>query len=37
MKLRVYDAIINYLVENQIRPETVSIENVHAPYYRLER
>ncbi len=37
MKLRVYEALADYLVQNDLTPEFVSVENVHAPYYRLER
>jgi hypothetical protein len=37
MKLLVYDAIVDYLVQSGIQPELISVEFVHAPYYRLER
>jgi hypothetical protein len=35
-RLAVYDAIVNYLDERNIRPEIVSVEYLHAPYYRLK-
>jgi len=37
MKLSVYDSIVNYLLQAGIQPELISVEFVHAPYYRLER
>jgi cell division protein FtsQ len=37
MKLLVYDAIVDYVVKEGIQPELISVEFVHAPYYRLER
>ncbi len=36
-KQTVYAAIVNYLVQNNIKPVVVSVENPHAPYYRMER
>jgi hypothetical protein len=36
MKLRVYKAITKHLKKEQIQPELISVEYVHAPYYRLE-
>lgn len=36
MKLRVYESLVQYLSEHGIRPALVSVEYVHAPYYRLE-
>lgn len=33
----VYTAIVNYLVRSGIKPAMVSVENPHAPYYRMER
>lgn len=33
----VYQAIANYLVDNGIQPALVSVEFLHAPYYRMER
>lgn len=37
MKLRIYDAIVKHIKQEDIKPEMVSVEYVHAPYYRLER
>lgn len=37
MKLTVYEAIVNRLSKDGIQPAMVSVEYVHAPYYRLER
>ena len=37
MKLLVYDAIVAYVLREGIQPELISVEFVHAPYYRLER
>jgi hypothetical protein len=37
MKLLVYDAIVNYMIHEGIQPELISVEFVHAPFYRLER
>lgn len=37
MKLVVYDAIVAYLDAEEIQPELISVEYVHAPYYRMER
>jgi hypothetical protein len=36
-KLAIYDAIVEHLNQNQIRPALISIEHVHAPYYRMEQ
>ena len=33
----VYAAIVKYLVENNLKPALVSVENPHAPYFRMER
>jgi len=33
----VYAAIVNYLVEHNLKPALVSVENPHAPYFRMER
>lgn len=33
----VYQALADYLVNNGIQPAMVSVEFVHAPYYRMER
>jgi hypothetical protein len=35
-KLVVYDAIVKQLKEDGISPDMISVEYVHAPYYRLE-
>jgi hypothetical protein len=35
-KLQVYDAIEKHLKRENIKPSVVSVESVHAPYYRLE-
>jgi hypothetical protein len=37
MKLSVYDAIVDFLLQEGIQPELISVEFVHAPYYRMER
>jgi cell division protein FtsQ len=37
MKLIVYEAIVNQFSKEGIQPAMVSVEYVHAPYYRLER
>lgn len=37
MKLRVYKAIVKRLKKEDIRPELISVEHVHAPYYRVEQ
>ncbi len=37
MKLVVYDAVVAYLDAEGIQPELISVEYVHAPYYRMER
>jgi cell division protein FtsQ len=37
LKLRVYAAIVARLKEDDINPLLISIENVHAPYIRVER
>jgi cell division protein FtsQ len=36
MKLRVYKALVKRLKKEDIQPEMISVEYVHAPYYRLE-
>jgi len=36
MKLRVYEVIFQYLREEDIKPAMISVEYVHAPYYRPE-
>lgn len=37
MKLAMYQAIVTQLTEKKIKPSLISIENLNAPYYRLER
>ncbi len=37
MKMQVYQAIVEYLDKEQIQPVMVSVEHLHAPYFRLER
>ena len=37
MKLRVYKAVVKRLKNEDIRPELISVEYVHAPYYRVEQ
>lgn len=37
MKLRVYEAILQHLKEANTRPTMISVEYVHAPYFRLEQ
>jgi cell division protein FtsQ len=37
MKLQVYKAIVKRLKKDEVRPEFISVEYVHAPYYRLDR
>ena len=36
MKLRVYDALVQRLEDNGVWPRLISVEFLHAPYYRLE-
>ena len=36
MKLRVYEALVQRLDENGVWPQFISVEFLHAPYYRLE-
>jgi cell division septal protein FtsQ len=36
-KLRIYKAIAKQLKKDHLKPEFISVEYVHAPYYRLER
>jgi cell division protein FtsQ len=36
MKLRVYDVLVQRLDENGVWPKFISVEFLHAPYYRLE-
>jgi cell division protein FtsQ len=37
MKLSVYEALVDRLQSEGIQPELISVEYVHAPYYRMER
>jgi hypothetical protein len=36
MKLRVYNAMLEKLKKDDVQPVLISLEYVHAPYYRLE-
>lgn len=36
-KLQMYDAIVEHLKDTQVRPALISIEHIHAPYYRMEQ
>jgi hypothetical protein len=36
MKLNLYEAIIEFLTKEQIQPALISVEHLHAPYYRFE-
>jgi hypothetical protein len=36
-KLNVYRAIVKRLKKDGTHPSIISVENVHAPYYRVER
>jgi hypothetical protein len=35
-KLAMYQSIVDQLTQNNIKPSLISVENIHAPYYRLE-
>jgi hypothetical protein len=37
MKVSVYEALVDRLQNEGIQPELISVEYVHAPYYRMER
>jgi hypothetical protein len=37
MKLRVYETLVADLQQQGIQPALISVEYVHAPYYRMER
>jgi hypothetical protein len=37
MKLRIYQALVKKLKQDDLNPALISVEYVHAPYYRLER
>lgn len=36
MKLHVYDAIVQKLLDEEIQPELISVEHVHSPYFRAD-
>ena len=36
LKLRLYETIVNWFAQNNIRPILVNLEYPHAPYYRTE-
>jgi hypothetical protein len=36
LKLRLYETIVSWLEQNNIRPILVNLEHPHAPYYRME-
>ena len=35
-KLIMYQAIVDQLTQKEIKPSVISVENIHAPFYRLE-
>ncbi len=35
-KLKIYEALVEHLVDEGVEPELISVEFVHAPYYRME-
>jgi len=35
-KLVMYQSIVDQLTQNNIKPTLISVENIHAPFYRLE-
>jgi hypothetical protein len=37
MKMAVYQALVDQLKSEGIQPALISVEYVHAPYYRMER
>jgi cell division protein FtsQ len=37
LKLNIYAALVQHLVKNDVRPNLISVEYVHAPYYRVEQ
>ena len=37
MKLKVYEAIVQRLMDEEIQPTLISIEHVHNPYFRAEQ
>jgi cell division protein FtsQ len=36
MKLNLYEAIVSHLEQSHVHPRLISVEYLHAPYYRLE-
>jgi len=36
-RMVVYQGVVDYLVDHGLQPELVSVEYIHAPYYRMER
>jgi cell division protein FtsQ len=36
-RLVVYQGVVDYLTDHGLQPELVSVEFIHAPYYRMER
>ena len=36
-RLVVYQGVVDYLIDHGLQPELVSVEFLHAPYYRMER
>jgi hypothetical protein len=36
-KLHVYEAVVEHLISAGTQPALISVEHIHAPYYRLER
>ena len=36
-KMKVYEAVVNKLSQEGITPVMISVENVHAPFYRMEQ
>ncbi len=37
MKLKVYDAIVSRLIDEEAQPTFISVEHVHNPYFRVEQ
>jgi hypothetical protein len=37
IKQKVYQTLVQHLLSQDIYPTMISVENVHAPYYRMER
>lgn len=36
-RMVVYQGVVDYLIDHGLQPELVSVEYLHAPYYRMER